>query len=172
MFFWYIIWESYIWIYFRIIICRNNKHISSQLVIYIYQTVVESLHICYMNCIIWRAAITVNLHASSSNNIQKQMNIFNNFLLWNCRYNSEIPEVIKSWGKDKYTGLFAGENFPFTHLPMPLHSDVADHTICLRHNAFVLLWLLEQRNNNWVFFYDSAKTFLFFANLHLSVSIV
>jgi len=133
MFFLYIIWQSYIWIHFQIIIWLNNKHISLQLAIYNWQTVVESLHIHYMNCVIGRAAITVNLHASSRNNIKKQMYIFDNFLLWNCRCDSEIPEVVKSWGKDKHIGLFTGENFPFTHLPMPFHSDVADHTIRLRH---------------------------------------
>jgi hypothetical protein len=61
---------------------------------------------------------------------------------------------------------------PFTHLPMPFHSDVADHTIHLRHEVFVRLWFLEQHSNNWVFIYDSATTSLSFANLHLSVSIV
>jgi hypothetical protein len=46
---------------------------------------------------------------------------------------------------------------------MTFHSDVADHTIHLRHEAFVLLCLLEQHNNYWVFIYDSAATFLFLA---------
>jgi len=55
---------------------------------------------------------------------------------------------------------------------MPFHSDVADHTIHLRNEAFVLLWLLEQHNNYWVFIYESAATFLTFANLYLFVSIV
>jgi hypothetical protein len=45
---------------------------------------------------------------------------------------------------------------------MPFHSDVADHTIHLRYEVFVLLWLLEQHNNYWVFIYDFAANFLFF----------
>ena len=170
MFFLCIIWESYIWIYFWIIICLNTKHISLQLAIYVCQIVVESLHIRYANCTIGRAAMTVNLHATSSNNIKKQMYTFNNFLLWNCTYDSEIPGVIKSWEKDEHIGLLAGENVPFTHLHMLFHSDVADHKIHLRHEVFVLLWLLEQHSNYWVFIYDSPAAFLFFANLHLSVS--
>lgn len=114
-------------------------------------------------------AITVNLHASSSNNIQIQMYI--------TLYFGTVDMTVRSLkfsnleGKTNMLEYLLENTFPSSINPCRL-TDVTGHTIHLRHETFVLIRLLEQHNNYCIFMYKSATTFLFIASLYLFVYIV